>query len=151
MRLVIDYTPAVHQAAGIGRHTRELVRALAPMASDASTTLLVFGRSDEPLPQPPAGMSYRVVPVPNRWLTIGWHRARLPLPVEVFAGSHDLYHASDFVLPPVRAARTLLTVHDLSFLTVPQCADASLRSYLTGIVPRVGGPCRSYPGRQPSN
>ena len=81
-------------------------------------------------------MSYRVVPVPNRWLTIGWHRARLPLPVEVFAGSHDLYHASDFVLPPVRKARTLLTVHDLSFLTVPQCADASLRSYLADVVPR---------------
>ena len=136
MRLVIDYTPAVYQGAGIGRHTRELVSALAPLAGDAATTLLVFGRSDAPLPQPPAGMSYRVVPVPNRWLTIGWHRARLPLPVEVFAGAHDLYHASDFVLPPVRKARTLLTVHDLSFLTVPQCADASLRSYLAGVVPR---------------
>lgn len=136
MRLVIDYTPAVHQGAGIGRHTRELVSALAPLTGDSTTTLLVFGRSDGPLPQPPAGMSLRVIPVPNRWLTIGWHRARMPLPVELFAGSHDLYHASDFVLPPVRKARTLLTVHDLSFLTVPQCADASLRSYLAGVVPR---------------
>lgn len=136
MRLVIDYTPAVHQLAGIGRHTRELVSALAPLASDSTTTLLVFGRSGGPLPQVPAGMSLRVIPVPNRWLTIGWHRARLPIPVEVFAGNHDLYHASDFVLPPVRKARTLLTVHDLSFLTVPQCADASLRSYLSDVVPR---------------
>ncbi|MEZ4767040.1 MAG: glycosyltransferase family 1 protein [Caldilineales bacterium] len=135
MRLVIDYTPAVRQGAGIGRHTRELVHALAPLASDAATTLVVYGRSNAPLPQPPAGMALRVVPVPNRWLTIGWHRLNLPLPVEVFAGSHDLYHASDFVLPPVRNARTLLTVHDLSFLRTPQCADAGLRAYLAKVVP----------------
>lgn len=136
MRLVIDYTPAVHQGAGIGRHTRELVRALAPLVGETAATLVVFGRSDQPLPEPPAGLSMQVIPVPNRWLTIAWHRARLPLPVEFFVGSHDLYHASDFVLPPVRKARTLLTVHDLSFLTVPDCADASLRRYLSRVVPR---------------
>lgn len=136
MRLVIDYTPAVRQSAGIGRHTRELVGALAPLLGETSTTLLVYGRTAAPLPRPPAGMTLRVVPIPNRWLTIGWHRLGAPLPVELFAGAHDLYHASDFVLPPVRHARTLLTVHDLSFLSVPQCADARLQAYLSKVVPR---------------
>ena len=135
MRLVIDYTPAVRQSAGIGRHTRELVAALAPLLGEVSTTLLVYGRADAPLPRPPAGMTLRVVPIPNRWLTIGWHRLGAPLPVELLAAAHDLYHASDFVLPPVRKARTLLTVHDLSFLTTPECADASLRAYLSKVVP----------------
>ena len=45
MRLVIDYTPAVRQSAGIGRHTRELVAALAPLLGEASATLLVYGRT----------------------------------------------------------------------------------------------------------
>lgn len=135
MRLVIDYTPAVRQSAGIGRHTRELVRALQPLTAGASVTLMVFDRLHTPPPALPPGMKLRSTPLGNRWLTAAWHRAHLPLPVEAFAGSHDLFHASDFVLPPVRRARTLLTVHDLSFLTTPQCTDASLRNYLTHAVP----------------
>jgi glycosyltransferase involved in cell wall biosynthesis len=81
-------------------------------------------------------MDVRVAPLPNRWLTIGWHRLRLPVPVETLCGPTDLFHASDFVLPPVARARSLLTVHDLSFLAVPDCADAGLRAYLSRVVPR---------------
>jgi glycosyltransferase involved in cell wall biosynthesis len=137
VRIVIDYTPAVHQGAGIGRHTRGLVSALAPHATGHDVTLLVFGRPpDRQTPVAPPGASVRVVPLPNRWLTLGWHRLGLPLPVEWLSGPADLYHASDFVLPPVRNARSLLTVHDLSFLTAPDCADAGLRAYLSRVVPR---------------
>ena len=137
MRIVIDYTPAVHQGAGIGRHTRGLVNALAPFAVGHDVTLLVFGkpRDQKALAAPPA-MSVRVIPLPNRWLTVGWHRLGLPLPVDWLSGSADLYHASDFVLPPVRSTRSLLTVHDLSFMTVPDCADAALQAYLSRVVPR---------------
>ncbi len=137
MRIVIDYTPAVHQGAGIGRHTRGLVNALAPHTAGHQVTLLVFGRprDAEALVAPPS-MSLRVVPLPNRWLTLGWHRLHLPLPADWLSGPADLYHASDFVLPPVQRARSLLTVHDLSFMTVPDCADAGLRAYLSRVVPR---------------
>jgi glycosyltransferase involved in cell wall biosynthesis len=115
-----------------------LVSALAPHIAGHDVTLLVFGRprDDRTLQATPASMSVRVVPLPNRLLTLGWHRLGLPLPVEWLCGPTDLYHASDFVLPPVRSARSLLTVHDLSFMTVPDCADASLRNYLTRVVPR---------------
>lgn len=136
MRIAIDYTPAVFQGAGIGRHTRGLVHALAPIAGGHDVTLVVFGRPPAGHLPAPAGFRLRVVPISNRWLTIGWHRLRVPLPVDWLAGASDLYHASDFVLPPVRNARSLLTVHDLSFLTTPQCAEAGLRSYLTSVVPR---------------
>ncbi len=136
MRIAIDYTPAVHQGAGIGRHTRGLVGALAPLAAGHPITLLVFGRPPGGAIMPPPGADVRVVPLPNRWLTAGWHRLRLPVPVEIFSGRADLYHASDFVLPPVARARSLLTVHDLSFMTAPDCADASLRAYLSRVVPR---------------
>jgi glycosyltransferase involved in cell wall biosynthesis len=48
----------------------------------------------------------------------------------------DIFHSPDFVLPPVRRAKTLVTVHDLSFIRYPQCADANLRAYLNKVVPR---------------
>jgi glycosyltransferase involved in cell wall biosynthesis len=52
-------------------------------------------------------------------------------------GSQDVFHATDFALPPTsRGTRTLLTVHDLSFERDPQSATPGLRRYLTGIVPR---------------
>ena len=136
MRIVIDYTPAVHQGAGIGRHTRGLVSALVPHAAGHDVMLLVFGRSRAGAIEAAPGMRVRVVPIANRWLTIGWHRLGVPLPVEWLGGPADLYHASDFVLPPVQRARSLLTVHDLSFMTVPDCADAGLRAYLSRVVPR---------------
>jgi glycosyltransferase involved in cell wall biosynthesis len=40
------------------------------------------------------------------------------------------------VLPPTLARRKVLTVHDLSFLRVPECAHPVLRDYLLRVVPR---------------
>jgi glycosyltransferase involved in cell wall biosynthesis len=65
-----------------------------------------------------------------------WHRARIRLPVDGFTGAVDLDHASDFVLPPTRARSTLLTVHDLSFVRVPEAASPALKAYLDVVVPR---------------
>jgi glycosyltransferase involved in cell wall biosynthesis len=78
----------------------------------------------------------RVIPLSQRNLTRVWHRLRLPLPVEAFIGSLDLFYSPDFVLPPVLRARTLLTVHDLSFVRHPQTADPHLYRYLNVAVPR---------------
>jgi glycosyltransferase involved in cell wall biosynthesis len=137
VRIAIDYTPAVHQRAGIGRHTRQLVAALAGLARDHhEITLLVFGRPADGVVPAPASCKVRVVPVPNRWLSLAWHRARLPLPATLLSGAVDVFHASDFVLPPVGTVPTLVTVHDLSFLTVPSCAEPGLQAYLGRVVPR---------------
>jgi len=69
-------------------------------------------------------------------MIILWHRLRLPLWVEIFTGAVEIFHSPDFVLPPVRAARTILTVHDLSFLRLPHCSEPHLRAYLIKAVPR---------------
>jgi glycosyltransferase involved in cell wall biosynthesis len=78
----------------------------------------------------------RRAPLSERALTILWHRLRLPIPVEWFTGPIDIFHSTDFVLPPVRQARTILTVHDLTFMRLPQCAEVGLRAYLNKVVPR---------------
>jgi glycosyltransferase involved in cell wall biosynthesis len=83
-----------------------------------------------------ANFQHRRAPLSEWALTILWHRLRLPIPVEWFTGPVDIFHSTDFVLPPVRGARTILTVHDLTFMRLPQCAEAGLRAYLNKVVPR---------------
>jgi len=78
----------------------------------------------------------RTIPLSQRNLTRIWHRLHIPLPVELFTGPLDLFYSPDFVLPPVWRARTLLTVHDLSFVCYPQTADPRLYRYLNVVVPR---------------
>lgn len=145
MIIGIDYTAAVWQGAGIGRYTRELVRSA--IALDGPFHYTLFYAAGGLSPDSPyvkdvqhlAATSPRVraVPLPlaPRLLTILWQRLRIPLPVELFTGRLDIVHAPDFVLPPTRS-RTLLTVHDLTFLVQPACFEASLQRYLARAVPR---------------
>ncbi len=138
MRVAIDYTPAYEQGGGIGRYVRELVAALARVDAETDYRLFVSGARRRDL-SPPPGSNFQWTPTPISplWLARLWHRARVPLPVEAFTGRIDLYHATDFVLPPTLPdTRTLLTVHDLSFARVPESASPSLRAYLDRVVPR---------------
>jgi glycosyltransferase involved in cell wall biosynthesis len=139
MHIGIDYTSAARQSAGIGRFTRELIRAALALDEDNDYRLLVAGR--QPVAQahlPRASRRYRLVqtPISERNLVRLWHRLQIPLPVEVFLGRVDIFHSPDFVLPPVARAVKVLTIHDLSFLRVPECADPRLRWYLGQVVPR---------------
>ena len=45
MRIAIDYTPAVHQGAGIGRYTRCLVQALAEVGVDLAVMQALLGHA----------------------------------------------------------------------------------------------------------
>jgi glycosyltransferase involved in cell wall biosynthesis len=137
MRIAIDYTSAIAQNAGIGRYTRELVTALAQV--DAADRFTLF--SSEPaaagraFPHAP-NMRPRMFGVGNRRMTIVWQRLRVPLPAELLLGRADVVHGPDFVLPPVLRARRVVTIHDLAFITHPECAVPSLVRYLKTAVPR---------------
>jgi glycosyltransferase involved in cell wall biosynthesis len=137
MHIAIDYTPAVHQAAGIGRYTRGLVTALARLDTRHRFTLLVLGRAGARFAPSslPANFKLRYAPLSDRWATVLWHRLNLPLPVDVFTGRADLFHGPSFTLPP-SFAPSLLTVHDLSFLRYPQGAFPPLLAWLSRAVPR---------------
>lgn len=137
-RILIDYTPAYEQTGGIGRYVRELVHSLAREDTASQYRLFVAGAARSNLPLPPGDnfiwAPTRLKPV---WLARLWHRARIPLPIETFTGPVDLVHATDFTLPPVgQDTQTLLTVHDLSFMRVPDAAAPALRRYLNTVAPR---------------
>lgn len=137
MRIGIEITAAVRQGGGIGRYVREMIRALAK--SDAANRYQLFFASPNPVPFPlfplPSNFSTRHLPFHDIWLARLWHRAQFPINVEWITGEIDLYHAPDFTLPPTRA-RSVLTVHDLSFARDPDSAAPTLRAYLDKVVPR---------------
>ena len=137
MRIAIDYTPAVHQRAGIGRYTRGLVKALARLDAENWYTLLVLGRSGAHFTPAklPANFRLRFGPISDRWATVMWYRLNLPIPVDFFTGRTDLFHGPSFTLPP-SFTPSILTVHDLSFLRYPPGAHPALLSWLTKAVPR---------------
>jgi glycosyltransferase involved in cell wall biosynthesis len=70
-------------------------------------------------------------------MTVLWHRARVPLPADVLAGGVDVFYSPDFALPPLRQARSAVTIHDLSYLTHPETHFPRLRRYLERVVPRA--------------
>ena len=138
MRIAIDYSAAVNQHAGIGRLVRNQVLALSEVDHDNDYRLVYARPNPGSTPQFPRAHNFsrKQVGLGERWLTILWHRAKLPVPADWLSGPVDLYHCPDFVLPPLRRARGILTVHDLAFLMRPDCADHRLRAYLEEVVPR---------------
>jgi glycosyltransferase involved in cell wall biosynthesis len=135
----IDYTAALKQGGGIGRYTRGLITTLATLNSPYHYRLMAT-------PDAPAegyryfsdfpAFSRRTYPLRERWMTIAWHRLYLPVPVEWFTGPVALFHSPNFILPPTHSAKSLLTVHDLSFIRHPQGAVDKLRRWLEQVVPR---------------
>lgn len=138
MKIVIDYTPAVRQSAGIGRIIRGQIEALFEHNPGYDLSLFVAGTVDNDL-KGLAQLPLLTFPaISERNLTRIWHRLNIPFPrVEWLAGRGiDLFHATDFVLAPVTARRKLLTVHDLAFVHYPEAAMPTLQHYLNVVVPR---------------
>src|SRR5690242_19729966 len=146
MRIGIDYTAAMWQGAGIGRYTRELIPATLAQGSEFQYRLF-FAAGGLKAQSPYVAELRRLcaeypnvrpapIPLSPRRLTQFWQRLRIPLPVEVFTGPLEVVHSPDFVLPPTRA-RTIVTVHDLSFFVYPEFAAQGMVRYLSDAVPRA--------------
>lgn len=133
-----DATAAARQSAGIGRYTRELMHALAQRDDPYRYSVYYCGGGEMYGWLPALNERFRVkrLPLSDRVMNALWHRARFPLPIQLITGRLDLYHSPDFTLPPAPRTPTVLTVHDLAFLTVPEHAYPTLRQYLSRVVPR---------------
>lgn len=136
MRIGMDVTPLLGAATGIGRYVASLLDALTSSEPDDEVRGLAFTvRSRSGLAQrlPPGA---RVVgpPAPARLLQRVWGRSEL-LPVTWLGGRVDVFHATNFVLPPTSGVAGVVTVHDLSFLRTPHTVDTATAAY-TQLVPR---------------
>ena len=138
MRVCIDYTSAATQREGIGRSTRELVRAMLDLRERPDLSLIYAHRG--PIPEADAlgvrpGVRVRRLPLSPRAMLAAWYKARIPVPIEAVLGRLHVMHGPDFVLPPRIAAAGVVTIHDLAFATRPQDADPAQRRFLEAAVP----------------
>jgi glycosyltransferase involved in cell wall biosynthesis len=75
------------------------------------------------------------LPVRSRWTNLAWHRLGVPLRIERYTGPVSVVHGTDFVVPPSRAP-SVVTIHDLSYVILPQHAFPRLKRYLDRAVPK---------------
>ena len=138
MRVCLDGTPLLGVRTGIGRYTEHLLAGLAALTDSEdvhpSATAFTLRGAGKLRSAVPSGVPTRSLPIPARILRAAWCRAELP-PVEAIAGGTDVFHATNFVLPPLRRAAGVVTVHDLAYLHTPDAIDASSAALLD-LVPR---------------
>ena len=146
MYVVVDDSTATNQGAGIGRYARNVVRGAILAGDEIEWTLAYASRSrGEPpfLAEVCAGLSgrdrvaLRRLPLPDVWMTRLWHRARLPLPIQLLTGRRaDLVYSPDLAVAPSGRAPRVPTVHDLAFLVHPELYPPGLLRYLRAVTDR---------------
>ena len=134
MRVGLDATPLLGTRTGIGRYTASLLEALVAAGTDVVATAFTLRGRDGLAAAVPPGTPVAARPAPARGLHELWARTEWP-PVELLTGRVDLFHATHFVLPPLRRARGVVTVHDLAFLTMTETVSAASARYRE-LVPR---------------
>ena len=139
MNITIDVSPAVHHRAGMGRHAAELVEALHKLCrGNDEIQLRVFyteaGRAD------PQGAIATLPPYHTRLAYKPWRLSAmmshfLRLPFDRLYGSPDIVHATDHLLPHVRAG-SVFTLHDLIFEIFPEHHKRYNYTFLKLMMPR---------------
>src|SRR5690606_22364645 len=80
-------------------------------------------------------LAHRHIPVPLRALLPLWDHIPFPR-IDRFVGGADVVHGTNFYIPPVAAARRVLTVHDLAFLAMPHLASPGIVGPFASRLPR---------------
>jgi glycosyltransferase involved in cell wall biosynthesis len=135
-RIAVDARPAAFpKKTGIGYYTWHLLRLLPEV--DPGTSYVgwyldagaLMGRpSPRPIDHPPSNLRLRRTPIPAQWFERSSERFDLPR-VEWFA-RFDVLFAPNFIPPPTRTGRLVVTVHDLAFRLFPDSAPHGTRRWL---------------------
>ncbi|MBI3764543.1 MAG: glycosyltransferase family 4 protein [Chloroflexi bacterium] len=137
MRACLNISPAIQGRAGLGRYTASLLRAL--LAIDPHGDYAVFyNRSREG--QPPAPFDR----LPRYASPLGDKPWRLRAALTYFGAPRldswfpgvGLFHATDHLLPRFRGIRTIVTLHDLIPLILPEHHLPLNRWFLKLMFPR---------------
>jgi glycosyltransferase involved in cell wall biosynthesis len=137
VRIAVDARPAAFPyRTGVGQYTKQLLRLL-PRLDPLSTYLAWYLNARGLLGGPrrtftdiaAPNLRERWTPVPARWFRPLEQRFELPR-VEWLVG-FDVLFAPNFVPPPTRTKRLVITVHDVAFRLFPETAPHSTLRWLT--------------------
>ncbi len=111
LRVALDARPLTTSRAGVATYCRGLVHGLNTEGHDITGLLYAKDEPPEDLLLGPS-LHWRTMPA-RLWLPI-------TVPSALHAGRIDVFHGTNHMTPPWSPVPTVVTIHDLSALTMPQ-------------------------------
>ncbi|MCK5851081.1 MAG: glycosyltransferase family 4 protein [Kiritimatiellae bacterium] len=131
----MDIQSAITQVAGVGRYARLLAQNLCNQPESGKSIdeliLFYFNFMGKDQPFSTSNATFKSTKLcPGRaaqlaWKTIGWP------PYNFFSGPADIYHFPNFILPPLSRGKSVVTIHDMTFLRFPQFTEEKNLRYLS--------------------
>jgi glycosyltransferase involved in cell wall biosynthesis len=138
VRVAIDARPGVFPGkTGVGYYAWNIIRWL-PRVDPDTTYIAWYTNARRLLGRPPIFRDVRApnfverrTPVPSRW----WYRLedRFALPRIEWLLRFDVFFATNYIPPPTRTRRLVVTVHDLAFRLYPETAPHATSRWLQAI------------------
>ena len=138
MKVCLDIQAALGQRAGVGRYVRELLWHLGPEAGRDELSAFYFDFKRTGLESAPPGVRMRACRwLPGRFAQAAWKGLGFP-PYDWLAGGADLYHFPNFIRPPLsRGRKSVVTIHDVSFLRMPETTEKKNLAWLSAEIQRT--------------
>ncbi|WP_131769625.1 glycosyltransferase family 4 protein [Candidatus Protofrankia californiensis] len=135
MRVILDGTPLLGPRTGVGHYTGHLLAELPLLPGlDVAATAFTWRGLEGFAPALPPGVRPAARRIPARLMHEAWARTEVPK-LEWLTGAVDVVHGTNFVLPPPRRARGVLTIHDLAYLKLTGTVSTASARYRE-LVPR---------------
>ncbi|MBP8132244.1 MAG: glycosyltransferase family 4 protein [Candidatus Hydrogenedentes bacterium] len=135
MRIGMDLTPLSGQRSGVGHFVAYLLQALVPLLEDDQIAGLATGLRPPGAVARSGKCTVKRAPLPTRALYRLWELTGRPR-VDRLLGGADVFHATNYFLPPTQCARRVLTIYDLTFLRAPQWCSPKIVGPFARSVPR---------------
>ncbi|MCC6486410.1 MAG: glycosyltransferase family 4 protein [Candidatus Hydrogenedentes bacterium] len=134
MRIGFDMGPITKCRTGVGNYCLSLLRhMLLRVTSDVSVCGLSASLRPPALDEFPPGLCCRWLPLPTRLMYLIWNGLHTPA-ADTLLGGVDVYHATNYFLPPVKRAKTVLTIYDLAFVKAPElCSPKVVGPFSRGV------------------
>lgn len=132
MKITIDVQPLLANKSGVGQYIWGLIHGLGQIDSKNSYSLSFFDfkRRGSMVPLPGKNFSFQKCFLPGRAASLSWKTFGRPS-YNFFFGESDIFHFPNFVIRPVRQGKKVVTIHDVSFLRLPEFAEPKNLKFLT--------------------
>ncbi len=128
MRVGFDVGPITTTRTGVGQYCYYLLKLLLDQTTSDSFVAFSAGMERPDLTGLPSPLPHRHLRVPTRAMYRLWDAVRWPA-VDRLCGGLDVFHATNFVAPPTASARRVVTIHDITFLAVPEMCSPKIADY----------------------
>jgi len=137
MHIAIDIQPVLGRRSGVGWYTFHLVKALSQIDKDNEATLFYFDflKNSGGIPTGNPRFKNHPIYLPRRIFNFAWKK--LGISSMDFFIRADVFHFPNFVSPPLKRGKAVVTIHDLAFRHYPEYIEPKNLSFLNEQLPRT--------------